>query len=79
MISSFCSINFVTSTSFVSILYILQTRAAADLHSLHALINRNISKIVKSLYLYGHKNDIPKLVVAIVNLGDPNSTTFSMV
>jgi hypothetical protein len=26
-----------------------------DLHSLHTLINKNISKIVRSLYLYGHK------------------------
>eukprot|EP00026_Physarum_polycephalum_P001752 Phypoly_transcript_01754.p1 GENE.Phypoly_transcript_01754~~Phypoly_transcript_01754.p1 ORF type:complete len:1009 (+),score=124.58 Phypoly_transcript_01754:82-3108(+) len=44
---------------------------AADLHSLHSLINKNICKIAKSMYLYGHKAEIPRLVVAIVNLGDP--------
>jgi hypothetical protein len=56
---------------------VTEETAATDLYSLHAFVNKNISKIVKSLYLYGHKDDIPKLVVALVNLGDPTATTFN--
>jgi len=50
---------------------VTEETVTADLHTLHSLINKNINKIAKSMYLYGHKDDLPKVVVAIVNLGDP--------
>lgn len=45
-----------------------------DLHVLHGIMVKNLSRLVKSLAQYKHKDIIPKLWLVLTDLGDPNTT-----
>eukprot|EP01111_Echinosteliopsis_oligospora_P006946 TRINITY_DN21433_c0_g1_i1.p1 TRINITY_DN21433_c0_g1~~TRINITY_DN21433_c0_g1_i1.p1 ORF type:complete len:247 (+),score=39.72 TRINITY_DN21433_c0_g1_i1:313-1053(+) len=50
-----------------------QEETMSDLQEIHCLINKNLSKVVKSLSLYRRKDEISKLAVVLLELGDPNT------